>query len=127
MNLALKKAALSRLLVRLALAIPMYYHAYWDLSPGGEAYFKEMVTAQNVSANIRFALAPVDFIFATALALGIRPDICGWVFLPLMLGGVYMDASNGYSYRHQGFEVHLCYALLSLSLALTHKAKPATI
>ena len=125
MNITLAKSALSRLLVRLALAIPMYYHAYWDLSPAGEAYFKDLVAAQGVSPAIRFALAPVDFIFATALAVGIRSDICGWVFLPLMLGGIYMDAKNGYSFRHQGFEVHLCYALLSLSLALGGSRKKA--
>ena len=77
-----------------------------------------------VPASIRYGLGAVDILFAALLTLGIRTRLCALIFLPLMLGGVFADFKNGFSYRHQGYEVHLAYSLIALALLLDKPARP---
>lgn len=93
----------------------MAFHGYWNLSDaGGEWWAQHPV----FSAELRFLVGAVEIGGAGLLWLPrLRPWV-GAVFFVLMLGAVREHWAQGFSFKQNGYETPLVYALLSLGLAL---------
>jgi uncharacterized membrane protein YphA (DoxX/SURF4 family) len=88
----------------------MLFHGYWNLSAEGTTWWAEQ---NEYPAFFRWPVGVIEIVGAVGLGHRKLSRWVGVCFLLLMLGAIREHWPMGYSFKTNGFEVPLVYAVLS--------------
>ncbi len=106
---------LSDLFLRLSLSIPIGYLGVWNLSSEGMRWWRTETILQTWLA---YPIGILAIGCSLALLFKIQIRIASTIIVALMVGAILEQLKYGFSARHGGYEAHLVYGLVALSMAL---------
>ena len=104
-----------------ALAIPITYHAMWNLSAAGARWW---LHDSGLPTGLRFVVGIAELAAVVAIALGPLRRVAALTLSLLLLGAIPQHWRLGYSFKGGGWEPVLAYAMVALSIAM--RSSPAT-